>query len=217
MPVSQLQAFIAECRDQPDSGRYQTDGEPASCCLSPCCCFGWRVGILWGHKESGLFACVFWFYQCVMRMLKYLLTQVQFLVFFYLTSWTLQTWNAKRSPLRWVSYIFQFALIISSSSVRQIIQKWWKDLSEINLAWHECIVNEKSHTITVKFIVISSILLHCTYFLYVNTLTGELYGLCQCFCFVYLYFFCVFFCTLDQKNFLLFKKKIILIMFYILF
>lgn len=30
--VSQLQAFIAECRDQPESGRYQTDEEPASCC-----------------------------------------------------------------------------------------------------------------------------------------------------------------------------------------
>ncbi|KAI3374840.1 hypothetical protein L3Q82_021382 [Scortum barcoo] len=40
VPVSQLQAFIAECRDQPESGRYQTDEEPASCCLSPCCCFG---------------------------------------------------------------------------------------------------------------------------------------------------------------------------------
>ncbi|XP_039999712.1 mucolipin-3 [Xiphias gladius] len=39
-PVSQLQAFIAECRDQPESGRYQTDEEPASCCLSPCCRFG---------------------------------------------------------------------------------------------------------------------------------------------------------------------------------
>ncbi|XP_034558529.1 mucolipin-3 [Notolabrus celidotus] len=39
-PVSQLQAFIAECRDQPESGRYQTDEEPASCCLSPCCCLG---------------------------------------------------------------------------------------------------------------------------------------------------------------------------------
>uniref|UniRef100_A0A8D3D9M4 Polycystin cation channel PKD1/PKD2 domain-containing protein n=1 Tax=Scophthalmus maximus TaxID=52904 RepID=A0A8D3D9M4_SCOMX len=39
VPVSQLQAFVAECRDQPESGRYQT--EPASCfCLSPCCCFG---------------------------------------------------------------------------------------------------------------------------------------------------------------------------------
>ncbi|XP_060940585.1 mucolipin-3-like [Limanda limanda] len=39
VPVSQLQAFIAECRDQPESGRYQTDEEPASgCCLSPCCC-----------------------------------------------------------------------------------------------------------------------------------------------------------------------------------
>ncbi|XP_060900960.1 mucolipin-3-like [Labrus mixtus] len=37
VPVSQLQAFIAECRDQPESGRYQTDEEPASCCLSPCC------------------------------------------------------------------------------------------------------------------------------------------------------------------------------------
>ncbi|XP_073347769.1 mucolipin-3 [Pagrus major] len=39
VPVSQLQAFIAECRDQPDSGRYQTDEDSASCCLSPCCCF----------------------------------------------------------------------------------------------------------------------------------------------------------------------------------
>ncbi|XP_041804979.1 mucolipin-3-like [Chelmon rostratus] len=40
VPVSQLEAFIAECRDQPESGRYQTDEEPASCCLSPCCCLG---------------------------------------------------------------------------------------------------------------------------------------------------------------------------------
>ncbi|XP_075877781.1 mucolipin-3-like [Nelusetta ayraudi] len=37
-PASELQAFIAECRDQPDSGRYQTDGEAPSCC-SLCCCF----------------------------------------------------------------------------------------------------------------------------------------------------------------------------------
>ncbi|XP_067462306.1 mucolipin-3-like [Thunnus thynnus] len=36
-PVSQLQAFIAECRDEPESGRYLTDEEPASCCLSSCC------------------------------------------------------------------------------------------------------------------------------------------------------------------------------------
>ncbi|XP_074545125.1 mucolipin-3 [Halichoeres trimaculatus] len=40
VPVSQLQAFIAECRDQPESGRYHIDDEPASCCLSPCCCLG---------------------------------------------------------------------------------------------------------------------------------------------------------------------------------
>ncbi|XP_019954915.2 mucolipin-3 isoform X1 [Paralichthys olivaceus] len=41
VPVSQLQAFIAECRDHPESGRYQTDEEPASsCCMSPFCCFG---------------------------------------------------------------------------------------------------------------------------------------------------------------------------------
>ncbi|KAL7386884.1 hypothetical protein ABVT39_015119 [Epinephelus coioides] len=40
VPVSQLQAFIAECRDQPESGRYQTDEDPTVCCLSPCCCFG---------------------------------------------------------------------------------------------------------------------------------------------------------------------------------
>uniref|UniRef100_A0A665WD08 Mucolipin 3a n=1 Tax=Echeneis naucrates TaxID=173247 RepID=A0A665WD08_ECHNA len=38
VPVSQLQAFIAECRDQPESGRYQTDEELTSCCLSPRCC-----------------------------------------------------------------------------------------------------------------------------------------------------------------------------------
>ncbi|XP_041659687.1 mucolipin-3-like [Cheilinus undulatus] len=37
LPTSQLQSFIAECRDQPESGRYQTE-ESASCCLSPCCC-----------------------------------------------------------------------------------------------------------------------------------------------------------------------------------
>ncbi|KAM6918387.1 mucolipin-3 [Xenentodon cancila] len=39
-PVSQLQAFIEECRDQPESGRYQTDEEPSKCCVSPCGCFG---------------------------------------------------------------------------------------------------------------------------------------------------------------------------------
>ncbi|XP_047446087.1 mucolipin-3 isoform X2 [Mugil cephalus] len=39
-PVSQLQVFIAECRDQPESGRYQTAEEPSNCCLSPCGCFG---------------------------------------------------------------------------------------------------------------------------------------------------------------------------------
>uniref|UniRef100_A0A672YF47 Mucolipin 3 n=1 Tax=Sphaeramia orbicularis TaxID=375764 RepID=A0A672YF47_9TELE len=33
VPVSQLQAFIAECRDQPESGRYQIDKEPPSCCF----------------------------------------------------------------------------------------------------------------------------------------------------------------------------------------
>ncbi|XP_062260126.1 mucolipin-3 [Platichthys flesus] len=34
VPVSQLQAFIADCRDQPESGRYQTDEDTASgCCL----------------------------------------------------------------------------------------------------------------------------------------------------------------------------------------
>ncbi|KAM4605249.1 mucolipin-3 [Polymixia lowei] len=38
--VSQLQAFIAKCRDQPESGRYQTDEEPDSSCSDPCCCFG---------------------------------------------------------------------------------------------------------------------------------------------------------------------------------
>lgn len=32
VPVSQLQAFIAECQDQPESGRYQIDEEPVSCC-----------------------------------------------------------------------------------------------------------------------------------------------------------------------------------------
>ncbi|KAK5919715.1 hypothetical protein CgunFtcFv8_023586 [Champsocephalus gunnari] len=40
VPVSQLQVFIAECRDQPESGRYQTEEESAACCLSPCYCFG---------------------------------------------------------------------------------------------------------------------------------------------------------------------------------
>ncbi|XP_041752973.1 mucolipin-3 [Coregonus clupeaformis] len=32
--VSQLQAFMADCRDQPDSGKYKIDKEPT------CCCFG---------------------------------------------------------------------------------------------------------------------------------------------------------------------------------
>ncbi|CAL8280661.1 unnamed protein product [Lota lota] len=36
MPVSELQAFIAECRDHPESGRYLTDNQTASCCG----CFG---------------------------------------------------------------------------------------------------------------------------------------------------------------------------------
>ncbi|XP_061587133.1 mucolipin-3-like [Cololabis saira] len=39
-PVSQLQAFIAECRDQPESGRYQIDEDTSKCCASPCGCFG---------------------------------------------------------------------------------------------------------------------------------------------------------------------------------
>uniref|UniRef100_A0A3Q1HJU5 Polycystin cation channel PKD1/PKD2 domain-containing protein n=1 Tax=Anabas testudineus TaxID=64144 RepID=A0A3Q1HJU5_ANATE len=39
LPVSQLQAFMGECSDQPESGRYQSDEEPSSCCLSSCCCF----------------------------------------------------------------------------------------------------------------------------------------------------------------------------------
>ncbi|KAM8850355.1 mucolipin-3 [Spinachia spinachia] len=39
-PVSQLQAFVAGCRDLPQSGRYHTAEEPADCCLSSCCCFG---------------------------------------------------------------------------------------------------------------------------------------------------------------------------------
>ncbi|XP_051902031.1 mucolipin-3 isoform X1 [Hippocampus zosterae] len=41
-PVSQLQAFIAECRDEPESGRYQTDEESLSCCLLSCFCCGCR-------------------------------------------------------------------------------------------------------------------------------------------------------------------------------
>ncbi|XP_069548369.1 mucolipin-3-like [Brachyistius frenatus] len=39
-PVSQLQAFIAECRDQPKSGQYQTDEEASTCCVSSCGCCG---------------------------------------------------------------------------------------------------------------------------------------------------------------------------------
>ncbi|KAM9323247.1 mucolipin-3 isoform 3-T3 [Pholidichthys leucotaenia] len=39
-PVSEVQAFIAECRHQPQSGRYQRDEEPSTCCLSTCACFG---------------------------------------------------------------------------------------------------------------------------------------------------------------------------------
>ncbi|XP_068604981.1 mucolipin-3-like [Brachionichthys hirsutus] len=38
--VSVLQAFIAECRDQPDSGRYQINSEGVSCCVPPYCCLG---------------------------------------------------------------------------------------------------------------------------------------------------------------------------------
>uniref|UniRef100_A0A3Q3KKA7 Uncharacterized protein n=1 Tax=Monopterus albus TaxID=43700 RepID=A0A3Q3KKA7_MONAL len=33
MPVSQLQAFIAKCRDQPESGRYQIEEDSVSCCF----------------------------------------------------------------------------------------------------------------------------------------------------------------------------------------
>ncbi|XP_037315253.2 mucolipin-3 [Pungitius pungitius] len=40
VPASQLQAFVAGCRDLPQSGRYHTGEEPAGCCLSSCCCFG---------------------------------------------------------------------------------------------------------------------------------------------------------------------------------
>ncbi|XP_054624869.1 mucolipin-3 isoform X2 [Dunckerocampus dactyliophorus] len=42
VPVSQLQAFIAECRDEPDSGRYKTDEGPGPCCLFSCFCCGCR-------------------------------------------------------------------------------------------------------------------------------------------------------------------------------
>ncbi|XP_061549983.1 mucolipin-3 isoform X2 [Phycodurus eques] len=45
VPVSQLQAFIAECRDEPESGCYQTDEEPFSCSLLACCCCGCRKKI----------------------------------------------------------------------------------------------------------------------------------------------------------------------------
>ncbi|XP_061695083.1 mucolipin-3-like isoform X2 [Syngnathoides biaculeatus] len=45
VPASQLQAFIAECRDEPESGRYQIDQEPLSCCLLACCCCGCRKKI----------------------------------------------------------------------------------------------------------------------------------------------------------------------------
>uniref|UniRef100_A0A8C6P8P0 Mucolipin TRP cation channel 3 n=1 Tax=Nothobranchius furzeri TaxID=105023 RepID=A0A8C6P8P0_NOTFU len=38
-PESLLQAFIAECRDQPESGRFQTDEEPLTCCGSLWECF----------------------------------------------------------------------------------------------------------------------------------------------------------------------------------
>ncbi|KAK7945486.1 hypothetical protein WMY93_001214 [Mugilogobius chulae] len=38
MPVSELQAFVAECRDEPESGRYKTNKSSSSCCC--CCCFG---------------------------------------------------------------------------------------------------------------------------------------------------------------------------------
>lgn len=62
VPASQLKVFIAECRDQPDSGRYQTDGEPASCGFSPCSCCGWRVGISWDflHVFSLNYTSVWW-------------------------------------------------------------------------------------------------------------------------------------------------------------
>uniref|UniRef100_A0A3P8PYM0 Polycystin cation channel PKD1/PKD2 domain-containing protein n=1 Tax=Astatotilapia calliptera TaxID=8154 RepID=A0A3P8PYM0_ASTCA len=38
-PVSQLQAFIAECIDQPESGRYQNTDE-STCCMFSSGCFG---------------------------------------------------------------------------------------------------------------------------------------------------------------------------------
>ncbi|XP_041848548.1 mucolipin-3 [Melanotaenia boesemani] len=41
-PVSELYAFIAECRDQAESGRYQTNEEPSTCCVSPCDCFWFK-------------------------------------------------------------------------------------------------------------------------------------------------------------------------------
>ncbi|XP_037537722.1 mucolipin-3-like [Nematolebias whitei] len=37
-PASLLQAFIAECKDQPESGRYQMDEEQSTCCGSLCGC-----------------------------------------------------------------------------------------------------------------------------------------------------------------------------------
>ncbi|XP_028986692.1 mucolipin-3 [Betta splendens] len=36
-PVSQLQVFMGESGDQPESEGFQGDGEPASCCLPSCC------------------------------------------------------------------------------------------------------------------------------------------------------------------------------------
>lgn len=39
-PGSELQAFIAECRDQPESGSFQTDDELTACCMPSCGCSG---------------------------------------------------------------------------------------------------------------------------------------------------------------------------------
>ncbi|KAK2895132.1 hypothetical protein Q8A73_014620 [Channa argus] len=36
VPLSQLQAFITDCREQPESGKYQTDEKPVSCFFSSC-------------------------------------------------------------------------------------------------------------------------------------------------------------------------------------
>lgn len=51
-PASLLQAFIAECKDQPESGRYQMDEEQSTCCGSLCGCLNRKSRVQCHYNTS---------------------------------------------------------------------------------------------------------------------------------------------------------------------